>query len=144
MEWKFYVYNENILYELNNGNAIIGENIDTIKIFIGENLNENILKENLKGKEYDYNGRLLFEGEFLKKERWKGKFKEYYKDELIFEGEYLDGKIWNGKGKEYNDDGYVTFEGEHKDGKRNGKVKDYYHNELIFDGNYLNDKRNGK
>ena len=37
--------------------------------------------------------------------KWKknGKGKEYDRDDnLIFEGEYLNGKRWNGKGKEYD------------------------------------------
>ena len=37
----------------------------------------------MKGKEYDYNRRLLFEGEYLNGSKWKGRIKEYYKDELI-------------------------------------------------------------
>ena len=67
----------------------------------------------MKGKEYDYNGRLLFEGEYLNGRKWKGKIKEYDKDELIFEGEYLDGKIWNGKGKEFDSRRNIIFEGKY-------------------------------
>ena len=52
-------------------------------------------------KEYFYNGKLIFEGEYLKGER-NGKGKEYdYFGELVFEGEYLNGKR-SGKGKDYN------------------------------------------
>ena len=47
-----------------------------------------------KGKEYDENGR------------------------LIFEGEYLDGKKWNGKSKEFDKNGLIIFEGEYSKGKR--------------------------
>ena len=51
-----------------------------------------------QNKEYDYDGSLIYEGEFLNRER-NGKGKEYYKNgELLFEGEYLDG-MRNGKGK---------------------------------------------
>ena len=42
-------------------------------------------------KEYDYDGKLIFEGEYLNGER-NGKGKEYYDDKLVFEGEYLNGK----------------------------------------------------
>ena len=66
----------------------------------------------MKGKEYDYNGRLLFDGEYLNEKRWKGKFKEYYDDELIFEGEYSDGKIWDGRGKLLDSVFNFEFEGE--------------------------------
>ena len=41
-----------------------------------------------KGKEYDYNGNLIFEGEYFNGKR-NGKGKEYYHDDqLKFEGEY--------------------------------------------------------
>ena len=53
---------------------------------------------NGKGKEYDFNGKLIFEGEYLNGIRWNGKGKEYYDNGKIrFEGEYLNGKKWNGK-----------------------------------------------
>ena len=40
------------------------------------------LRGNIKGIEYDYNGRIIFEGEYLDQERWKGKFKEYHENNL--------------------------------------------------------------
>ena len=50
-------------------------------------------ERNWKGKEYNFKGELLFEGEYLNGKRWNGKGKEYnWNDELIFEGEYLNGK----------------------------------------------------
>ena len=56
----------NIIYELVNGNGSI--------------------------KEYDRNGKLEYEGEYLNGKR-NGKGKEYDSNgELIFEGEYLNGK----------------------------------------------------
>ena len=73
----------------------INKRIDWEKYFKDE-----FFKKKIKRKEYDYNGKLEFEGEYLNGER-NGKGKEYYKNgELIFEGEYLNGKKWNGKGKE--------------------------------------------
>ena len=39
-------------------------------------------------KEYNYDGKLLFECEYLNGER-NGKGKEYYNGQLKFEGEYL-------------------------------------------------------
>ena len=57
---------------------------------------------NRKGKEYDYNGNLRFEGKYLNGAK-NGKGKEYdYEGNLIFDGEYLNGKKYNGNGKEYN------------------------------------------
>ena len=78
--------------------------------------------------------------------RGRGLVKEFnYNGELLFEGEYIDGKR-NGKGKEYFNDGDILFEGEYKNGKRNGEGKEYYEEgKLYFEGKYLNDNRwNGK
>ena len=49
-----------------------------------------------KGKKYNWNGKLIFEGEFLNGKR-HGKGKEYdeLNDKLIFEGEYKNGKKFN-------------------------------------------------
>ena len=116
-------------------------------------------KKNGKGKEYSYNGILVFEGEYLNGQR-HGKGKEYYQykrapglcgsyfcngDEegkLIFEGEYKNGKIWNGKG--YGKD----FEGEYKNGERwNGYGREYvrhlmgctrFEYKLNWSGKYVN------
>ena len=50
----------------------------------------------------------------------KGYVKEYNDNgELEFEGEYLNGER-NGKGKEYNYKGELIFEGKYLNGKRNG------------------------
>ena len=69
-------------------------------IYEGEFLNG---ERNGKGKEYNDNGQLIFEGEFKQGKRWKGKCKEYHiynSLKITFEGEYLNGKKW--KGKEYS------------------------------------------
>ena len=112
-------------------------------------------------KEYDRQGRLLFEGEFLNGIRnGKGKEHNYFTQNVIFEGEYLNGMRWNGKGyngrnnnmvyelkkgkghiKEYDVNDDLEFEGEYLNGKRNGKGKEYYRNKLIFEGEYLNSFR---
>ena len=48
-----------------------------------------------------------------------GKGKEYDDEgELIFEGEYYNGKRWNGKGNEYDDNGELIFEGEYLNGEK--------------------------
>ena len=73
-------------------------------------------KRNGKGKEFYYtNIILVFEREYLKKEK-NGKGKEYdNKNNLIFEGEFINGEK-NGKGKEYDDKGNAIFEGEYRNG----------------------------
>ena len=64
-------------------------------------------------KEYNDNGRLIFEGEYINGQRnGKGKEYDHGESELKFEGEYLNGQR-NGKGKEYDYDGKLIFEGEY-------------------------------
>ena len=86
---------------------------------------------------YDFNDNILY---YL--QNGKGRIKEYYYDgKLIFEGEYLNGKK-NGKCKEYNYNGKLEFEGEYLNGKKNGKCKEYYDNgKLKFEGEYINGKK---
>ena len=119
------------------------------------------MKENIR-KEYNGDGELEFEGEYLYGKEWDGKgynlnnnieyvlykgkgyVKKYYNNGiLMFEGEYLNGKR-NGKGKEYYRYGKLEFEGEYLyDQKRKGKL--YINNKLEYNGEYLyNKKWNGK
>ena len=120
-------------------------------IFEGEYLNG---KRHGKGKEFYDNGELRFEGEYLYGYKLKGKF--YINEKLEYEGEYLYNKKWNGKGydengniiyelingngkvKEYYSGGYLKFEGEYLNGKRNGKGKEYnlFTGELEYEGEY--------
>ena len=124
-----------------------------------------IYETNEKGKEYNIvSHRLIYEGEFLNGQR-NGKGKEYYYDgKLEFEGEYLKGNKWNGKGydskknivyelkdgkgliKLYDILGkFLSFEGEYLNGQINGKGKKYnYDGNLIFEGEFVNGKKNGK
>ena len=97
-------------YKIKNGKGYIKEyNEDDILIFEGD-------KSIGEGIEYDCNGKLIFEGEFVFDDRWEGKYKKYNgKGKLIFEGEYLNGKK-HGKGKEYNDEGKLIFKGEYSNG----------------------------
>ena len=83
-------------------------------------------------------------GEFLQGKWWNGKGKEYNcEDKLIFDGEYFNGKIWTGNFFDYDKNGYIkikkynrghlTFEGDFKDGQINGKGKVYnMESQLIF------------
>ena len=103
---KGFDLNGNMKYELNNGKGkIIEYNEDGILEFEGEYLNG---KRNGKGKEYYRNKQLKFEGEYLNGDR-NGKGKEYYKNgKLKFEGKYLNGKKWNGN--RYKINGFIQFE----------------------------------
>ena len=69
-----------------------------------------------KVKEYNVNGKIIFEGEYLNgKKNEKGK--EFWNGNLEFEGEFLNGEK-NGKGKEYNNKGELIYEGEYKNDKK--------------------------
>ena len=130
--------------------------------FEGEYLNG---ERNGKGKEYNQNDKLIFEGEYLDGKIWNGKGKEFdYKENLIFEGKYLNGKRWdgiiynqeenlefqikngNGKVKEiFNKINKTIFEGEYINGEKNGKFKQFTsYNKLELEGQYVNGKMNGK
>ena len=87
------------------------------------------------GKGYNKSGNVEFE---IKK--GKGEVQEYdYNGKIEYEGEYLNGER-NGKCKEYFDNGRLAFEREYLNGKRNGKKYDN-NGELLFDGEYLNGNR---
>ena len=117
---------------------------------------------NGKGKEYEFEGRLVFEGEYKNGKRWNGKgydkngnltgelkdgkgnLKEWNYYSEIYEGEYLDGER-SGKGTEFGNNSIVLYEGDYLKGKRNGHGKEYhYSRKLKFEGEYANDERNGK
>ena len=51
-----------------------------------------------KGKEYDYSGKLSFEGEFKNGKR-NGIGKEYVEGKLIFDGRFLNGNNQNASGR---------------------------------------------
>ena len=73
----------------------------------------------------------------------KGRVKEYNENgRLRFEGEYLKG-LREGKGKEFFPTGKKSFEGNYKKGKKNGKGIIYGYYGKIFEGDFLDDKKNG-
>ena len=91
---KIVQYNKNFQKRMNIN--IMNYRQMSAKFFIGE--------RNGIGKEYNYDGHLIFEGEY-KNGKKNGKGKEYEHDLILnkrlkFEGEYLNG-VKHGKGKEY-------------------------------------------
>ena len=149
---KLIKYNKGLQFTMNIS-------LINYKIFSGKYI---IYEETGKGKECDYDGRLLYEGEYLNGEK-NGKGKEYYRldGKLKFEGEYINGKRI-GKGKEYWK-GDLIFEGQYRHNRRykgkvydgngniiyelnkeNNIVKEYWCDKLTFEGEYLNGLRNGK
>ena len=73
---------------------------------------------------------MIFEGGYLNGKS-NGNGKEYDNEGiLIFEGQYLDNKKWDGKG--YNKFNNIIYE--LKNGK--GLMKEFLDNELIYEGEY--------
>ena len=86
-------------------------------------------KMNGKCKEYDKEGHMIYEGEYLDGKR-NGIGKEYYNNNIEFEGEFKEGKKWNGNANEYNKKGNLLFYGVYQNGKRfNGKACKYFDDE---------------
>ena len=114
--------NNKIDYEIKNGNGFLKyyrykfyKNKDTYYLYFDMQLINGEIKG--IGKEYNENGK------------------------LIFEGEYYNG-VKNGKGKEYDESGKLIFEGEYYNGVKNGKGKDYFLNgKIMFEGIYINDEK---
>ena len=155
-----------IIYEIKDGKGEIkeldffGDKDEEKVIFIGqyEYPNKKI------GYGYYRNSRnLYFYGEYLNNLKWNGTcYEEISKNKssaiseikdgkgfikeldfygyLKYEGEYLNGKR-NGKGKEYDIYDYMEFEGEFKDGKRNGQGKEYFIQTIGEAGKYPREQR---
>ena len=88
-----------------------------------------------KVKEYNFEGDLEFEGEYINGKR-SGKCKEYNKEgNIIFEGEYFNGKRWNGKGKEYKKQN-LLFVFEYTNGKI--KIINYINHFYLYKTNIIN------
>ena len=87
-KFKIVLYNKNMQKIL--GLTILDFRRISGKYIIGD--------PNKEGKEYNYKGELLFEGEYLNGKR-NGKGKEVDGHKVYYEGEYLNGKR-HGKGKE--------------------------------------------
>ena len=74
------------------------------------------INKNGQGVEYDEEGNLVFEGQYLEGKR-SGKGKQYNKlERVIFDGEFLYGEKL--KWKEYTDKGVLVYEGEYLNDKR--------------------------
>ena len=133
-----------ILNAINN--KVIGIHKGCIKRFGNNQYNiGSFLKFPLNQLNKEYNNKLIITNKKINQEKLeKMKEYDYWNGKLVFEGEYLNGKR-NGKGKEYNYRGKLIYDGYYLDGKRNGKCKEYdYWNEiLIFEGEYVNGEKNG-
>ena len=132
----------------------------TENIWSGEFDDEN--QKTGKGKEYDFDDNIVFEGEYYNNEKIRG-IEYYIIGTKKFEGDYNNNKRWNGifydinnkykyelnsgKGfiKEYYENGCLAFEGEIRQGEKNGKGKLYDEcGHLVFEGELENGIKKGK
>ena len=94
-------------------------------------------------KEYDDDGTLRVDGTYFEdKEKYNGKWVEYYESgEVEWEANYTDGNR-DGKWVEYHTNGQILYEGNYKDGKKEGKWVRYYESgEVWWEGNYMMGKK---
>ena len=158
-----YDENENISYQIKNGNGKVKEYFPNRNIMYEGEYKKG--KKEGRGIEYHFNGSILFEGEYKNDKKWTGigyndkneilyELKDgngymYEYDEIFgklkFEGEYINGER-NGKGKEYQkyNGKILIFEGEYKNGQKNGKGIEYRNKYKYFEGEYLKGLKNGK
>lgn len=72
-------------------------------------------KRNGKGKYYDKNGNLKYQGDFID-DKYNGKGKYVYEDGYYYIGEFKNDQK-NGRGREYDKNGNVLIEGDFVDDK---------------------------
>ena len=78
---------------------------------------------------------MSYEGEYKSGQR-NGKGKDYYDNgKLLFEGAYLKGKRWDGKGYTFLGNSIYEL----KKGK--ARIREYYDEKLIFEGEYVNGEK---
>ena len=153
LEYEGNKYLDRDLYDDKKYNLIGFKNYEKKISYVGGQSNG--LKSG-KGKEYYFDGKLKFEGEYLNGKKWNGIGYDINQNIIYY--------ISNGCGtiKEYYSDGRLKFEGEYLYGELNGKVKkfnieykvfDFWACEQIenrefyyleFEGEYKNGKKNGK
>ena len=134
------------------------ESYITNLLFVGDYIDDKSIKDKTKrngtGIEYHEN-KSIFEGEYKEGKIIKGKGKIYNNDgNLLFEGEYIDGKR-NGKVIEYyentdndtqqkeNSELLIKYEGYYTDDQKNGEGKEFLYDEenqpeIVFEGIYKN------
>ena len=118
-----------------------------------------------KGKEFDKNGNIIYEGDFYL-DKYEGKGKKIYESGNYTIGEFKDG-LRNGKGIHYYKNGNIKYEGdfvndtfegegkyiyedneyyigEWKNGAKHGKGTFYYKNgDIQYEGDFINDEYDG-
>ena len=99
-------------------------------------------KRNGQGKEFitiNLENEIIFEGEYLEGQRWKGDGKEYDNNEqIIYSGSYNNGRRWEGTETTYDESNELKRTVKYSNGIiMDGKGKEYdKNNKLIYEGNF--------
>ena len=96
---------------------------------------------NGKGKQFDGNEGLVYDGEWKKGKR-SGKGVEYVNGKKVYDCEWLNG-VRNGHGKEYDTYERLLYDGEWKNGVRNGEGTEYA-GDAAWSGVWKNGKKDGQ
>ena len=136
---KFYMEDRKI--ESWNGRVIVySDKKKTIPLYSGK-LEDGKLEG--KGKEFDEDGILSYEGEFVAGVR-SGQGTSYENGVMIYKGEFAEG-IASGKGTAYDHKtGVMTYQGDFSEGLPEGTGKAYKNGAMVYQGEFSAGKYNGK
>ena len=127
---KFYVEDDRI--ENWTGRVIVySDKKKTVPLYEGR-LEDGLLEE--KGKEYDSNGIISYEGDFLHGQR-SGQGTAYRNGLLSYKGDFLAG-VPSGNGTSYNSDGEMIYQGQFADGLPEGTGKAFENNTMVYQGGF--------
>lgn len=136
--WRASIEYGNEKYKTFSGKVRIFYNNKTI--FIGD-MSEGKLSG--KGKQYDENKRLVYEGDF-EEDMYSGEGVLYQNDVAVYKGNFSN-NLFEGLGEQYNLDGKLIYKGNFSLGQRSGEGVEYdpATGKKIYSGNFSADLREG-
>lgn len=136
--WRTSIEYGNEKYKNFSGKVRIYYNNKTI--YIGE-MSDGKLSG--KGKQYDENKKLVYEGEF-EEDMYSGEGTLYQDDVAVYKGKFSD-NLFEGSGEQYNLKGKMIYKGDFSLGQRSGKGIEYDPDtgKKIYSGNWVSDLREG-
>lgn len=136
--WRTSIEYGNEKYKSFSGKVRIYYNNKTI--YIGE-MSEGKLSG--KGKQYDENKKLVYEGEF-EGDMYSGEGILYQDDVAVYKGGFSN-NLFEGSGEQYNSKGKMVYKGDFTLGQRSGKGIEYDPDtgKKIYSGDWVSDLREG-
>lgn len=136
------------IFTIKNGRIYVKEFNEQKKITFEAQIDEDynikdfLNKEAIcKGNEYNNDGYITYNGDFVNNKTKHFNGKEYNNGRLIFEGNFSYGERNKG---EYYENGKLKYKGGFNNGKYDGEGEDYNNGQLIYKGNFKNGERNGR